>query len=67
LDLPWIGAFFRIDPLAALFLAVVDFGTTAAASRRSRRSLSKSRAACPPTPTALLPELVALQDRAGSR
>ena len=26
LGLPWIGAHFRIDPLAALFLAVVDLG-----------------------------------------
>ncbi len=30
LGLPWIGARFRIDPLAAFFLAVVDFGAAAA-------------------------------------
>jgi hydrogenase-4 component B len=30
LGLPWIGAHFRVDPLAAFFLAVVDFGAAAA-------------------------------------
>jgi hydrogenase-4 component B len=30
LGLPWIGAHFRIDPLAAYFLAVVDLGGVAA-------------------------------------
>ena len=30
LGVPWIGAHFRIDPLASVFLAVVDFGACAA-------------------------------------
>src|SRR5436190_16643209 len=30
LGLPWIGAHFRLDPLSAFFLAVVNLGTAAA-------------------------------------
>jgi hydrogenase-4 component B len=30
LGLPWIGAHFRVDPLAVFFLSVVDFGAAAA-------------------------------------
>ena len=31
LGLPWLGAHFRLDPLAAVFLAIVDFGAANAA------------------------------------
>src|SRR5260370_21118704 len=56
LGIPWLGAHFRVDALAAFFLIVVDLGSAAA----SLSGLGYARhAAPPPPPPPRYPPLVA--------